>query len=170
MQDEKLKFDCSCHVLYSKDCKKQIQDKIALHYPPEKRAEIWMQVQQKFVDANKPIFKRLLHFSFSVASKKCQKWGEYKMKVAPYQKGQPIYYEFTTCPVAEFAKQYGLLEVMPALCNPDYTAMEQIHAKLIRKTTCSNGCRCDYTICGDRDDCAKKHPEYLDEQGYRRNR
>lgn len=233
MQDEKLKFDRSCHVLYSKDCKKQIQDKIALHYPPEKRAEVWMQVQQKyveflqgwrtdlggeknfhngtggtydcialmtyyvvcrpvtslkeieemegslflpsfrklkFVDVNKPIFKRLLHFSFSMASRKCQKWGDYKMKVAPYQKGQPIYYEFTACPVAEFAKQYGLLEVMPALCNPDYTAMEQMHAKLIRKTTCSNGCRCDYTICGDRDDYAKEHSEYQDEQGYRRNR
>ena len=50
MQDEKLKFDRSCHVLYSKDCKMQIQDKIALHYPPEKRAEVWMQVQQKYVE------------------------------------------------------------------------------------------------------------------------
>ena len=47
------------------------------------------------------------------------------MNVAPYEKGKPIYYEFTECPVAEFAKKYGLLEVMPALCNPDYTAMEK---------------------------------------------
>lgn len=40
------------------------------------------------------------------------------MYVAPYDKDQPIYYEFTTCPAAEFAKEHGLLEVMPALCNP----------------------------------------------------
>ena len=59
---------------------------------------------------------------------------------------------------------------MPAMCNPDFTGMELIHAKLIRKTTCSNGCRCDYTICGDQNPCAMEHPEYQDEQGYRRNR
>lgn len=32
------------------------------------------------------------------------------MKVAPCQKGEPIYYEFTKCPVAEFAKEHDLLE------------------------------------------------------------
>lgn len=37
MEDEKLKFDRTCHVLYSKACKKQIQDKIALHYQPAQR-------------------------------------------------------------------------------------------------------------------------------------
>ena len=63
-----------------------------------------------------------------------------------------------------------LLEVMPALCNPNYTAMEMLHAKLIRKTTCANGDRCDYTICGDQDEYCRQHPEYVDEQGYRRNR
>ena len=51
-------------------------------------------------------------------------WNDYKMYVAPYEKGKPIYYEFTECSVAEFARKYDLLEVMPALCNPDYTAME----------------------------------------------
>ena len=50
------------------------------------------------------------------------------------------------------------------MCNPDFTGMELIHAKLIRKTTCSNGCRCDYTICGDQNPCAMEHPEYQDEQ------
>ena len=72
---------------------------------------------------------------------------------------RPIYYEFTHCPVAEFARKHDLLEAMPTLCNPDYEGMELLHAKLVRKTTCSNGCKCDYTICGDRD-----------AQGYRRNR
>ena len=58
---------------------------------------------------------------------------------------------------------------MPALCNPDYTAMELIGARLVRTTTCANGCRCDYTICGSRDPYLKDHPEYRDEAGYRRN-
>ena len=123
----------------------------------------------KLVDCNKPFFRRLLHRAFQVSQRKCGRWNDYRMHVAPYEKGKPIYYEFTACPVADFARQHNLLEVMPALCNPDYLGMELIHARLVRKTTCSNGCRCDYTICGDRDPYIEDHPEYRDEAGYRRN-
>ena len=126
--------------------------------------------KMKFVDCNRPIFKRLMHRAFLNAKKQCDKWGDYKMYVAPYEKEKPIYYEFTECPVAEFAKSHGLTEVMPALCNPDFESMECIKARLVRQTTCSNGCRCDYTICGDKDGYLKDHPEYRDEAGYRRNK
>lgn len=44
-----------------------------------------------------------------------------------------------------------------------------LRARLVRRTTCSNGCRCDYTICGDRDAWCQEYPEYRDEAGYRRN-
>lgn len=232
MNDKELIFDRTCHVLYSKSCKKQIQDKIAVHYPVGQREQVWTQIQKqyveflkdwrtdlggeknfhngtggtydcialmayyvicksvtsldeieemegnlflpafrklKFVNVNKPFFKRLIHFSFSSASKRCAKWNDYDMYVAPYEKGKPIYYEFTKCPIAEFAKKYNLLEVMPAFCNPDYTAMELIHAKLIRSTTCSNGSKCDYQIYGDEDAYCRQYPEYKDAQGYRRN-
>lgn len=124
----------------------------------------------KFIDVNKPLFKKLLYFAFLNAKKQCDKWGDFQMNVAPFDKNKPIYYEFTACPTAEFAKKHGLLEVMPALCNPDFTGMELIHARLIRRMTCSNGCKCDYTICGDRAPYCRAHPEYRDEQGYRRNR
>lgn len=233
MRDRDLSFDRTCHVLYSKPCKKQIQQKIALHYPPERREEIWEQVQLqyvdflkdwrtdlcgkknfhngvggnydcvalmsyyvvckavtsleeieemegalflpafrklRFVDVNKPFWKRLLHRAFLTAKKRCDRWGDFVMHVAPYEADKPIYYEFTQCPTAEFAKQHGLLEVMPALCNPDFQGMELLHARLVRTTTCANGCKCDYTICGDRDAYLKEHPEYRDAQGYRRNR
>ena len=33
-----------------------------------------------------------------------------------------------------------------------------------------DGCKCDYTICGDQDPYLREHPEYRDENGYRRNR
>ena len=56
-----------------------------------------------------------------------------------------------------------------ALCNVDFVSMELIHARLVRTTTCANGCKCDYTICGDRDEYLKAHPEYRDEAGYRRD-
>lgn len=233
LKDGELKFDRTCHVLYSKKCKKQIQSKIALHYAPEEREKIWEKVQllysdflsdwrtdlggkknfhngkggnydcvalmayysvckdktsleeieemegnlvlpafrkMKFVDCNKPFFKKLMYRAFLNAKKQCDKWGDFKMNVAPFEKDKPIYYEFIECPTAEFAKKHGLLDVMPALCNPDFEAMELIHARLVRKTTCSNGCKCDYTICADKDEYLKEHPEYRDEEGYRRNK
>lgn len=233
MKDEALVFNRECHVLYSKPCKKEIQEKIALHYPDGQREEVWTKVQLqyadflkdwrtdlggkknfhngvggnydcialmayyvvckdvtslaeieqmegnlflpafrklRFVNVNHPLIKRLLYLAFSNAKRQCDKWGDFKMNLAPFDKSKPIYYEFTECPTAEFAKKHGLLEVMPALCNPDFEGMELIHARLVRKTTCSNGCKCDYTICGDREDYGKQHPEYRDEMGYRRNR
>lgn len=233
MKDSQLKFDRTCHVLYSRPCKRQIQEKIALHYPADEREAVWTRVQiqyenfladwrtdlggkknfhngrggtydcialmayyvvcrdvtslaeiekmegslflpafrkLRFVNVNHPFFKKLLHRAFLNAKRRCDKWGDYDMHVAPYRKDQPIYYEFTACPAAEFAKKHALLEVMPALCNPDFEGMEFLHAKLVRKTTCSNGCRCDYTICGNQDAYLKDHPEYRDEAGYRRNR
>ena len=51
-----------------------------------------------------------------------------------------------------------------------YASMELLHAKLVRTTTCVDGCRCDYTICGDQDPYVKEHPEYRDEAGFRRNK
>ena len=50
MKDKKLLFDRSCHVLYSKPCKKEILAKIALHYPEEEREKVWEQVQRQYVD------------------------------------------------------------------------------------------------------------------------
>ncbi len=48
MKDSKLQFDRTCHVLYSKACKKQIKEKIALHYPPSEREPVWERVQRQY--------------------------------------------------------------------------------------------------------------------------
>ena len=124
----------------------------------------------RFVDINKPFWKKLMYRAFSTAQKHCDTWHDYEMDVAPYENSKPIYYEFTACPAAEFAKRFGFTDIMPALCNVDYASMELLHAKLVRTTTCVDGCRCDYTICGDKDPYVKEHPEYRDENGYRRNK
>ena len=124
----------------------------------------------RFVDINKPFWKKLMYRAFTTAKKRCDAWHDYEMTVAPYETDKPIYYEFTSCPAAEFAIRHGLTDIMPALCNVDFASMELLHAKLIRTTTCVNGCRCDYTICGDQDPYVKEHPEYRDEAGFRRNK
>ena len=233
MKDSELQIDRSCHVLYSKPCKKEILAKIALHYPEAEWETVWEKVQRqyavflsdwridlggkknfhngvggtydciaimcyydvcrdvttfremeeieenlilpsfrklRFVDINKPFWKKLMHMAFLRAKAGCDKWHDYEMTVAPYEKNKPIYYEFTACPAAEFAKRFGFADIMPALCNVDYASMELLHARLVRTTTCVDGCRCDYTICGDKDPYVKEHPEYRDENGYRRNK
>ena len=187
MRDSELQIDRSCHVLYSKPCKKEIQAKIALHYPEAEREAVWEQVQRqyvdflsdwrtdlggkrnfhngaggtydciaimcfydvcrdvvtfremeeieenlilpsfrklRFVDINKPFWKKLMYRAFSTAQKHCDTWHDYEMDVAPYENSKPIYYEFTTCPAAEFAKRFGFADIMPALCNVDYASME----------------------------------------------
>ena len=124
----------------------------------------------KFVDCNKPFWRKLMYKAFVRAKSGCDKWHDYEMTVAPYENGKPIYYEFTSCPAAEFAIRHGLTDIMPALCNVDYASMELLHAKLVRTATCVDGCRCDYTICGDQDPYVKEHPEYRDEAGFRRNK
>lgn len=161
-------YDCVALMAYYVVCR----DVTSLAEIEEMEGELFLPSfrKLKFVDCNKPIFKRLMHFAFTNAKKRCDKWGDFKMNVAPFDKDKPIYYEFTECPTAEFAKAHGLLEVMPALCNPDFAAMELIHARLVRTTTCANGCKCDYTIVGDRDAYLEEHPEYRDEAGYRRNK
>ena len=123
-----------------------------------------------FVDCNKPFWRKLMYRAFVRAKRGCDKWHDYEMTIAPYEKDKPIYYEFTACPAAEFARKHGLTDIMPALCNVDFGAMELLHAKLVRTTTCVCGCKCDYTICGDKDPYGKAHPEYRDGTGLRRNR
>ena len=87
------------------------------------------------------------------------------MNVAPYSENEPIYYEFTACPAAEFAKQFVITEIMPELCNVYYKPMELSRAKFIRKEICEDGNKCDYTICGDKYEYVFTHPEYTDEKG-----
>lgn len=124
----------------------------------------------RFVDFNHRIYKKLMYIAFQKSKKKCDKYMDYDMRIDPYDKDKPIYYEFRTCPVAEFAKKNGLKDIVPSLCNVDYKCMEVMHATLIRKTTCVSGDKCDYMICQNKDKEIKEHPEYIDVDGSRRNK
>lgn len=157
MKDSELQFDRTCHVLYSKPCKRQIREKIALHYPEGECETVWERVQRQYVTF-------LRDWRTDLGGSK----NFHNDKGGTYDCIALMSY-YVACPTAEFARQFGLLEVMPALCSPDYAAMELLRARLVRRTTCSNGCRCDYTICGDRDAWCQEYPEYRDEAGYRRN-
>ena len=144
MKDSELQIDRSCHVLYSKPCKKEILAKITLHYPEVEREAVWEQVQLRYAEL-------------------LSKWRTDLGGKKNFHNGVGGTYD---C----IAMRFRFADIMPALCNVDYASMELLHAKLVRTTTCVDGCRCDYTICGDKDPYVKEHPEYRDENGYRRNK
>ena len=50
MKDKKLLFNRSCHVLYSRPCKKEIRAKIAPHYPATERETVWEKVQRQYAE------------------------------------------------------------------------------------------------------------------------
>lgn len=152
MEDKELVFDREHHILYTKQCREEILNKISLHYSAEDVEKIFTKVQfqyieflkdyrtdlggkknfhngtggnydcialfsyyvvckektflaeiekmegnlflpafknLKFVDCNKPIYKKLMYWSFALSKKKCDKWDDFDMNVAPYKKDEP---------------------------------------------------------------------------------
>ena len=160
-KDNQLQFDRSCHVLYSKPCKLQIKQKIALHYPKAERESVWECVQRQYGWFLSDLRKDL-----------CGKKNFHNGAGGNYDCIALMAY-YVTCKEVTNLKEIEEMEgnlFLPALCNLDFEAMELIHAKLVRKTTCANGKKCDYTICGDRDVYPKEHPEYRDKDGSLRRR
>lgn len=67
-----------------------------------------------------------------------------------------FYYHFTKCPLNDFARREGYIEVLPVMCEIDMLSAELMHAKLIRKQTlASGGDCCDYWFVGDKSPSAK---------------
>lgn len=125
----------------------------------------------RFVNANHPLWLRALNTAFACATKRTQRheaeWrGDYIMRAEPYDAALGARYRFEQCPLADFARRNGLLHLMPPICNTDYTAMELLHAALLRRGTCANGCVCDYRVVGDRHPDAQKYPRKTDAEGF----
>lgn len=62
-----------------------------------------------------------------------------------------FYYHFIHCPLADFCNRCGYQEIIPVLCNIDYTTIGMMHSVLKREhTIASGGDICDYWIYGDK--------------------
>ena len=67
-----------------------------------------------------------------------------------------FYYHFTRCPLNDFARREGYLEVLPVMCEIDMVTASLMHAKLIRRQTlASGGDMCDYWFVVDKSPSAK---------------
>lgn len=63
-----------------------------------------------------------------------------------------VAFNLVGCPLADFAKKHGYLEIMSVLCDFDYITASLMHARLIRKHTVADGSQyCDYLYIGDKE-------------------
>ncbi len=63
-----------------------------------------------------------------------------------------FYYHFTQCPLNNFARREGCLEVLPVMCDVDFLTAKLMHFKLHREHTLASGGKvCDYWYVGDKD-------------------
>ncbi len=62
-----------------------------------------------------------------------------------------FYYHFTQCPLNNFARREGCLEVLPVMCDVDFLTAKLMHFKLHRENTLAGGGKvCDYWYVGDK--------------------
>ncbi|MBP3819996.1 MAG: L-2-amino-thiazoline-4-carboxylic acid hydrolase [Butyrivibrio sp.] len=62
-----------------------------------------------------------------------------------------IYYHFTRCPLNDFARKNGFLEILPVCCEIDHYTTEAKHGVLHRDyTLATGGSICDYWIVPDK--------------------
>ena len=62
-----------------------------------------------------------------------------------------IYYHFTRCPLNDFARENGFLEILPVCCEIDHYMTEAKHGVLHRDyTLATGGSICDYWIVPDK--------------------
>ena len=62
-----------------------------------------------------------------------------------------VYYYFTNCPLNNYARKYGYMEILPVCCELDYLITEANHAVLHRdQTLASGGTMCDYWVVPDK--------------------
>lgn len=61
-----------------------------------------------------------------------------------------VCYHFTQCPINDFAREQGLLDVLPVMCDVDFATARLAHGRLTRRyTLATGGPMCDYLIRGD---------------------
>ena len=62
-----------------------------------------------------------------------------------------FYYHFTHCPLNDYARGHGMIDILPVMCEIDHMTAALMHAKLHREQTlATGGTKCDYWFYGDK--------------------
>lgn len=114
-----------------------------------------------FLNANKPSGIRALNRMMQKNAEWLEQHPQYKAVSWDFHFDETrhrdgCYYHFTNCPLNNFARREGLLDVLPVMCDIDFLTAGLMHANLHREQTLAGGgTMCDYWYVGDQ----MKHPK-----------
>lgn len=123
----------------------------------------------KVMNINNPlvlsVLRKLLYSSYQKYADKVsekRKHGEWfdtwGMIVDPDNESAGFAFTLVGCPLVEYAKKYGYMELVPHMCALDHTYAKLIHAKLIRTHTVAEGAdSCDYRYVPDKSRTARDY-------------
>lgn len=114
-----------------------------------------------FINANKPSGMKRIENMMKKNSEWLEKHPQYKEASWDFnfdetKHSEGFYYHFTKCPLNDFARREGYLDILPVMCEIDLLTAGLMHAKLIREQTLASGGEiCDYWFVGDKSPLAK---------------
>lgn len=118
---------------------------------------------RKLINFNRKWFQKLYGWTYKIIKSQTDKhiadgsWhNTWQFELNPEGRIDGVNVHLIGCPVFDFAKSHGYLEIMPALCHSDYKIFEPFHCKMIRYHTVANGDQfCDFWQVGDKSNAWK---------------
>ena len=122
-----------------------------------------------FVNLNRKgtmkFFRRLMYKKYVPYAKLVEdklsrgQWGNtWRIRVNPDDTSEGVRFDLVGCPLADYARANGYMDLLPHLCATDHVIPKLIHAKLIRTHTCALGSdSCDYWYVGDESETARNY-------------
>lgn len=116
-------------------------------------------VVSSIIDFNKPKNQKKLRLRYekykALSDEKLNsgQWGNsWRVELDPHGRKKGVAFDFIGCPLVDFAKSHGYMEIMPVLCEFDHLTAALMHARLIREHTVADGSEyCDYWYIGDKE-------------------
>ena len=108
----------------------------------------------------KKLYKNYREYAALVKEKQAHgEWREtWGMIVDPDNDSESFSFTLVGCPLVEYAKKYGYMELMPHMCGLDHAYAKLMHTKLIRTHTVATGAdSCDYRYVPDKSEAAKNY-------------
>ena len=130
---------------------------------------IHLRLLHKIMDINNTRFLKILRkylyrsyqkYADKVSEKRSKgQWMDtWEMIVNPNNDNRGFAFTLVGCPLVEYAKKYGYMELMPHMCALDHTYAKLMHAKLIRTHTVATGAdSCDYWYVPDKSKTAREY-------------
>lgn len=104
------------------------------------------------------MYKRYIPYSKQVEEKTANgEWNNtWRVRINPTGTDEGVRFDLVGCPLADYARANGYMDLLPSLCATDHILPALFHAKLIRTHTCALGSdSCDYWYVADESETAK---------------